>query len=402
MLRVTPFHSRTGPLCQAQNWRRWAGYIVASSYELTHEREYYAIRSAAALIDVSPLFKYLIQGPDALRLLNRVVTRDVAKCAVKQVMYTPWCDGAGKVIDDGTLSRLDEETFRLTSAEPNLRWLADNALGLEASIEDVSDSIAALSLQGPLSRDILKSVSDAELDGLGFFRLTEAKIRDIPVTISRTGYTGDLGYEIWAEAERAEPLWDALIDAGTPFGLTPTGMLAMDAARIEAGLLLIDVDYVPARKALIEDQKSSPFELGLGWTAKLDKGGGDYFVGRAPLLEESRRGPSWRLMGLEVEWEALERIYGEFGLPPQLPTAAWRTSVPVYAEGGGAQVGYATSGCWSPILKKYIALAHLRSGHARPGNELSIEVTAEHRRRKAAARVVETPFFNPKRKRASW
>ena len=395
MLRFTPFHTRTSPLCQAQNWRRWSGYVVASSYELTHEREYYAIRSAAALIDVSPLFKYLIRGSEALRLMNRVVTRDVEKCAVNQVMYTPWCDEAGKVIDDGTLSRLDEETFRLTSAEPNLRWLNDNAVGLDVTIEDVSDSIAALSMQGPASREILKSVSDADLDGLRFFQLTGARIREIPVTISRTGYTGDLGYEIWVEAQRAEPLWDALVEAGTPYGLTPTGMLAMDVARIEAGLLLIDVDYVPAKRALIEDQRSSPFELGLGWTVKLDKSD---FVGRQALLEESQGRPAWRLVGLEVQWEALEKIYGEFGLPPQLPTVAWRRSVPVYAD--GRQVGYATSGCWSPILKKYIALAHLRSRWAHPGTKLSMEVTAEHRRRKAAAHIVETPFFSPERKRA--
>lgn len=395
MLRVTPFHSRTSPLCQASNWRRWAGHVVASSYELTHDREYYAIRSSAALIDVSPLYKYMIRGRDALRLLNRLVTRDVEKCAVGQVLYTPWCDPAGKVIDDGTLTRLDDETFRLTSGEPNYRWLEDNAVGLEVSLEDVSDRMAALSLQGPESRAIVKRVCDADLDSLGFFRMTRGSIADIPVAISRTGYTGDLGYEIWVDAERAEPLWDALVDAGTPLGLTPTGMLAMDIARIEAGLLLINVDYVPANKALIEDQKSSPFELGLGWTVKLDKGD---FVGRRALLEESRGHPAWRLMGLEIQWESLERIYGEFGLPPQLPSAAWRRSVPVYSR--RLQVGYATSGCWSPILKKYIALAHLQARHAEVGTELSMEVTAEHRRREAAAVVVETPFFDPERKRA--
>ncbi len=395
MLKGTPFHSRTAPLCQAQNWRRWAGYIVASSYELTHDREYYAIRSAAALIDVSPLYKYMIRGPDALHLLNRVVTRDVVKCAANQVMYTPWCDDAGKVIDDGTLSRLSEDTFRLTAAEPNLRWLEDNALGLRVIIKDVSESTAALSVQGPLSRDVLQSVADGDLDDLKFFRLARCRIRDVPVIISRTGYTGDLGYEVWLDATRAEEVWDALIDAGNPYGLTPTGMLALDVARIEAGLLLIDVDYIPALKARIEAQKSSPLELGLSWTVKLDK---EHFVGRRALLEEKRRGPSWQMRGLEVEWEALEKLYTEVDLPPILPTSAWRRSAPVYAD--GKQVGYATSGCWSPILKKYIALAHLESAYAQPGARLSMEVTVEHRRKQAAARVVETPFFNPPRKRA--
>jgi aminomethyltransferase len=395
MLRGTPFHARTAPLCQAQNWRRWAGYIVASSYDLTHDREYHAIRSAAALIDVSPLYKYRVRGPDAERFLNRVLTRDVSKCRVGQVMYGPWCDPDGKVIDDGTLQRLDEDEFRLTSGEPNLRWLCENAVGFRVAIEDESERTAALAIQGPTSREILREVADAALDSLGYFRLTAGRVAGIPAAISRTGYTGDLGYEIWIEAERAVPLWDALTEAGEPYGLTPAGILALDVARIEAGLLLIDVDYVPANKALIDSRKSSPLELGLGWTVKLEKG---YFVGRAALLEESTRGPAWRLMGLEVDWESLERVYAAFGLPPELPHVAWRTSVPVYA--GAKQVGYATSGCWSPALKKYIALAHLRSAYAEPGTELAMEVTVEHQRKRAVARVVKTPFFDPERKRA--
>jgi aminomethyltransferase len=383
-------------LCQAQNWRRWAGYIVASSYELTHDREYYAIRSMAALIDISPLFKYRVHGPDAVCFLNRVVTRDVSKCAVGQVMYTPWCDEAGKVLDDGTLQRLDEHTFRLTAADPNLRWLHENAPGLAVEIEDESDAMAALALQGPSSREILKQVSDVNLDDLRYFRLTIARVGGIPVTISRTGYTGDLGYEIWVEAEHAEPLWDALIEAGGAYGITPAGMLALDLARIEAGLLLIEVDYISARRALIESQKSTPFELGLGWTVSPDK---ENFVGRRALLAEKRRGPAWQLVGVEVDWDSLEQLYAAAGLPPQLPTVAWRTSVPLFAE--GRQIGYATSGCWSPILKKYIALAHLESGHARVGTRVMMEVTVEHHRKQAAALVVETPFFDPERKRGN-
>lgn len=398
MLRGTPFHSRTSALCQAQNWRRWAGYIVAGSYELTHEREYYAIRSSAGLIDVSPLYKYVIRGPDCARLLDRVVTRNVAKCAVGQVMYTPWCDPAGKVLDDGTLARLDEGTFRLTAAEPNLRWLWDNATGLDVSVDDATDSTAVLALQGPLSRDILRGTTDCDVDSLRFFRVTSASIHgvrgSIVCSISRTGYTGDLGYEIWVDRDDAEPLWDTLLEHGAPFGITPAGLLALDIVRIEAGLLLIDVDYVPARKALIEQQKSSPFELGLGWTVRLDK---DYFVGRDALREEKKRGSAWQLRGLEVHWDSLEEVYGEFELPPRLPGSAWRTSVPVYRN--GIQVGYATSGCWSPILKKYIALAHLEARAAEQGSTLTMEVTVEHRRRQAEATVVRTPFFDPERKR---
>jgi aminomethyltransferase len=395
MLRGTPFHERTAPLCQGQNWRRWAGYLSASSYELVHDREYFAIRSAAALIDVSPLYKYSIRGSDAERLLDRVLTRDIAKCELHQVLYGPWCDEAGKVIDDGTLQRLADDSFRLTTNEPNLRWLCDNATGLRVTIEDESDSTAALALQGPTSREILKSLSDADLDDLKYFRLTLARIRDIPVTITRTGYTGDLGYEIWVPAEQAVPLWDALMRDGEPYGITPTGILAMDMARVEAGLLLPGVDYVPANRALIESRKSSPFELGLGWAVKLGK---DHFVGRRALLDEWRRGPAWQFRGLEIDWRSLQRVYSKFGLPPQLPMMTWRTSVPVYS--GGTQVGYATSGCWSPTLKTYIALAHLRSKHGERGTEVEMEVTVEHQRKKAVAHVVELPFFDPERKRS--
>ncbi|UCC71445.1 MAG: aminomethyltransferase family protein [Gemmatimonadota bacterium] len=394
MLRGTPFHERTAPLCQAQNWRRWAGYLAASSYELTHDREYYAIRSAAALIDVSPLYKYVIRGSDAVRFLNRVLTRDVAGCDMHQVMYGPWCNEAGKVIDDGTLQRLGEESFRLTSAEPNLRWLCDNAFGLRVTIEDDSDTTAALALQGPTSREILNNVSDADLDSLKYFRLAFARAGNIPVTITRTGYTGDLGYEIWADAQQAIRLWDILMDGGRSYGITPSGIYALDVARVEAGLLLIGVDYIPANRALIEARKSSPFELGLGWAVRLEKG----FVGQEALLEEWQRGPAWQFKGLELDWNSLEKVYAEFGLPPELPMIAWRTSVPVYA--GAAQVGYATSGCWSPTLKKYIALAHLRSAHAERGTSVEMEVTVEHRRKKAAARVVDLPFFDPERKRS--
>ena len=390
----TPFHPRTSSINETQTWRRWSGYLTAGLYELTHEREYWAVRNSGALFDVSPLMKYHLRGPDAMRLLNRVVTRDVSKCVVGQVMYTPWCDEHGKVIDDGTVSRLDAQTYRLTSAEPNYRWLSMNAVGLNVAIEDMSDKIGALSLQGPNSRAILHQCAETNLDGLKYFRLTQTKMSGLPVTISRTGYTGDLGYEIWADAKDALPLWDALVKAGHAYGLTPAGILALDIARVEAGLLLLDVDYQSAHKAVIEAQKSSPFELNLGWTVSLDKGN---FNGRQALLAEKARGPAWQFVGLEVEWNGLERLYLEEGLPPQLPNVTVRASLPVASL--GRQVGYATSSCWSPLLKKYLALAHLEAPHAKPGNLVMLEVTVEHKRKYAPARVVELPFFNPERKR---
>jgi aminomethyltransferase len=393
LLKTTPFHERTAALCVSHAWRRWAGYIVASSYELSHEREYHCIRAAAALFDVSPLYKYLVRGRDAARLLDRVVTRNVLKSQVGQVLYTPWCDADGKVIDDGTVARLDETSFRMTSAEPSLRWLEANALGLQVTIDDVSESVAALSLQGPNSRVILEALGD--VPPLKYFRLAQTRLRDIPVTVSRTGYTGDLGYEIWLDARDAIALWDALIEAGTPYGIQPAGMLALDVARIEAGLMLIDVDYVPAKKALIDSQLSSPYELDLGWAVNLEKG---QFVGKAALAAEKARGPQWQFVGVEIGWEGLERLYSEVGLATRVPQQAWRTSVPLYA--GVEQAGYCTSGGWSPLLKKYIALAHLRAPWAKPGTQLDMEVTVEHRRKRAAARVVKKPFFDPERKRA--
>jgi aminomethyltransferase len=299
------------------------------------------------------------------------------------------------VIDDGTVSRLDERVFRMTAADPNIRWLHLNARGLDVKIEEVSESTAALALQGPNARLILSQLSDTDLAGLKYFRLTRAKLRGIPVTVSRTGYTGDLGYELWVDAAQAVPLWDALIDAGTPYGITPCGMLGLDMARIEAGLMLLEVDYFSAHHALIESQKSSPFELNLAWTVNLKK---EWFVGKSALVEEAARGPAWQFVGLEVAWDSLERLYAEVGLPPRLPTAAWRTSVPVYVD--GAQAGYATSGVWSPLLKKYIALAHVESAYAKAGTAVAMEVTVEHHRKRAPARVVPTPFFNPERKRA--
>jgi aminomethyltransferase len=389
LLKTTPFHERVAALCVSHAWRRWAGYVVASSYELSHEREYHSIRSAAALFDVSPLYKYLVRGNDAAQLLDHLVTRNIQKLQVGQVAYTPWCDAAGKVLDDGTVARLDETTFRVTVAEPNLRWLEDNAHGLDASIEDISESMAALSLQGPASRAILGDID------LKYFRMKDAELGGVPVSISRTGYTGDLGYEIWMQSAKALAVWDALIEAGTPHGITPAGMLALDVARIEAGLMLIDVDYVPARKAFIEPQTSSPYELDLAWAVDLNK---QRFVGREALAAENARAPQWRFVGIEIEWESLERLYAEVGLATRVPGAAWRTSVPIYA--GAEQAGYASSGGWSPLLKKYIALAHLRAAHAAPGTQLEIEITVEHHRKRANARVVKKPFFDPERKRA--
>lgn len=394
MLKKTPFHSRTSELMQANQWRRWAGYTVASAYEMTHDREYYALRNACVLIDVSPLCKYHITGPDARRFLDRLVTRDVGKCAVGSMIYTPWCDSRGKIVDDGTIAHLEENTYRLTSAEPNLRWLQDNAVGFAVTIEDVSEEIGSLSLQGPKSRDLLMTLTDAPLGSLKYYDFVNAKIAGCPVMISRTGYTGDLGFELWLDAKRAEKVWDALIEAGFKFGLQPAGIWALDVSRIEAALIMLDIDYTPAYKAMTDAQTSTPLELGLGWAVSLKKGN---FVGRKALAQEKARGSTIKLVGLEIDHREFERQHHELGLTVAYPFIAWREVIPLYAN--DEQVGYATSGVWSPLLKRYIALGHVKPPHWEPGTTLSIELPVDRYRRRFNAKVTALPFFNPARKK---
>ena len=394
-LKLSPFFERTSKLNESQEWRRWAGYLAATSYELTHENEYFAIRTKAALLDISPLKKYIVEGPDAQNLLDRLVTRNIAICKVGQVMYTPWCDEEGKVIDDGTVQRLSENKFRITSAEPNLEWIESNSTGMDVMIKDDSYSTAALALQGPNSRAILNAVSSKSLDSLKFFWMMETTFEDIPVTISRTGYTGDLGYEIWMDPNNALSVWDLLMDKGKTFGITPTGLHALDIARVEAGLILLDVDYISTRHALIESRKSSPYELGLGWSVKLKK---KNFIGKARLVEEFENSSEWSFVGIEIEWTGFEKHYRAAGLAPGLPSTAWRTSTPLYNN--NEQVGYATSGTWSPLLKRYIALAHVKSKYAKEGSELMFELKVEHFRKLTKATVVKTPFYDPERKRS--
>ena len=393
----TAFHERTFQLCESLNYREWSGYYAVSSYEPHHEHEYNAIRNAAALIDISPLFKYRLTGKDATRLVDRIITRDLRKVSVGQVIYTPWCDENGKVIDDGTVSRLEENTYRWTAADPSLRWFTQNATGLSVQIEDISETVAALALQGPTSARLLKSlVRVGAIETLKYFRVTTAKIAGVDVEVSRTGYTGDLGYEIWVPFEAALKVWDALIEAGGAFDIQPAGMLALDVSRIEAGLLLIDVDFNSSKKALIEEQKYSPFEMGLGRLVHLDK---NRFVGQAALLAEQKRGVRREIVGLEIDWPEVEVLYEAVGLPPAVSPIASRVAVPVFKEGN--QVGKATSSTWSPTLKKMIALATMQREYTKPGTQLQIEITIEAVRHTVGARVVKTPFFNPKRKTAT-
>lgn len=391
----TAFHDKTFPLCESLSYREWSGYYTVSSYEIHHEHEYNAIRQAAAAIDVSPLYKYKVSGKDATRLVDRIITRDMRKVTVGQVLYTPWCDERGKVIDDGTVTRLSEDTYRWTAADPSLRWLRQNAAGMNVTIDDVSDEIAAVALQGPTAGKILRQASEADLSKLKYFRMTAGRIAGVPVDISRTGYTGDLGYEIWMPWAEGPRVWDAIMEAGRAFDIHPAGMLALDVARIEAGLLLIDVDFQGSKKALIDSQMYSPFEMGLDRLVQLDKGP---FIGQAALREEARRGPTRRIVGLALDWDEIEALYDRIGLAPQISPSASRVAVPVYKD--GRQVGKATSTTWSPTLKKLIALATIDRPHHATGTALRMELTVEAVRHQVSAKVVATPFFNPPRKTA--
>ncbi len=364
-----------------------------SVYETHHEHEYNAIRNAAALIDVTPLYKYMITGRDATRFVNRVIARDINKVGVNQVIYCCWCDEEGKIIDDGTITRLEENRYRWTAADPNLRWFRQNAVGFQAEIEDITEQVAALAVQGPTSGKLLKSVAEAEIEGLKYFRKTSGKIGGVPVDISRTGYTGDLGYEIWIPWHDAVKVWDTLMDTGRRFDLHPTGMLALDVARIEAGLILADVDYISSKKALIESQKYSPAEVGLAKLVHYEK---ENFIGREALLAEKKAGPKRTLVGLEIDWSDVEKIFEHKGLAPQVPATASRVHVPIYKARD--QVGKATSTTWSPLLKQLIALASVDSQHAEPGTRLQMEMTVEAVRYKCNATVRQLPFFNPPRK----
>ena len=389
----TAVHERTLALCESLNYREWSGYYAVSAYEGHHEHEYNAIRNAAALIDVSPLFKYMVTGRDASRLVDRLITRDVSKMTVGQVFYTPWCDEHGKVIDDGTVSRLGEQTFRWTAADPSLRWFRQNAVGLDVTIEDISEEVAALALQGPTSARLLREVAQADIDALKYFRVASGSIAGVKVDISRTGYTGDLGYEIWMPAADAVRVWDALMAGGKRFDIKPAGMLALDVARVEAGLLLVEVDFFSSKKAMIPSQAYSPYEMGLGRLVNLDK---SRFIGQRALGEEHRRGPARQVVGLEIDWTEVEAVYEPLGLPPAVAATASRVAVPVYKS--GRQVGKATTTTWSPVLKKMIALATIDRPHCGVGTRLQMEVTVEAVRHRVGATVVPTPFFNPKRK----
>lgn len=397
MAHPTPFHPRTAPLCTSFRWKAWNGYAAVCSFDGHSEREYYALRRSAGLLDVSPLRKYEVTGPDAARLLSRLFTRDIERLDLGRVTYCALVDERGKCLDDCTVARLAPEHYRVTASELWLHWFARYGRGLKAEVVDSSESLCALALQGPRSRAILHELVDFDLDRMRFFRVRRMKLAGADVWVSRTGYTGDLGFEIWIRREDALGVWDALMEAGAPHRIEPVGLDALDVARLEAGFVLQGVDYVSARHALVEGRKSTPDECGLGGTVDLERS--TRFVGQEHVERERQAGSGWSFVGLELSWPALEALYDEYGLPPHLAPVACRLSVPIFTADGRKQVGQVTSSTWSPLLKRYLAVGQVHAAYGSEGTELRVEHTPEFERRHVPAVVCERPFFDPPRKR---
>ena len=394
----TAFHPRTSELNTKMAWGEWAGYWSAAVYADFHDIEYNAIREAAALFDTSPLYKFVISGTDAARLLDRVMTRDVSKLAVGRVLYSPWCDEHGKVLDDGNLARIEEDRFLLTAADQTLRWLRMNAAGLEVQVEDVSEDVAGLGLQGPLSRDVLEKATGQDWKEVRYFGHRRSEIAGVQIDVTRTGFTGDLGYELWVPADGAVEVWDAVWEAGQDYRIRPIGIRALDVARVEAGLMMVDAEYTGARHATSTSPEEfySPFELGLG---RLVDFGKENFVGKRALeQEQARGGPKRRLVGLHMDWSAIEAMFAKHGLAPAVSPFVLRDQVPLFKQ--GRQVGRATSVAWGITIKKMVAFGSVPPSMAAPGERLAIEWSVEGQRGKVPAAVVELPFLDLPRKRA--
>jgi aminomethyltransferase len=397
MLRESPFHDRVAAVNQTSLWSHWAGHLVVDKYQMSEKFEYVAIRNAAGAFDSSPLYKYRIVGPDAERYLGGVLTRDIRTCRPGQAQYTIWCDDRGYVNEDGVVFRYSADEFMLTAAEPNLAYFEDRIGTDRVEITEITYDLATLAVQGPRSRTILAGLAP-EVDRLGFFDHAPAKIADTAVTISRTGFTGDLGFEIYCDAADAVSVWDAVFAAGRPHGLLPFGQTALLMARIEAGLLLINVDFEASRLAENDEHRSTPLELGLGWMLKGIEDDGRPFVGRRAILRERADATSrWKMMGLVVDWDDYDRKYTEAGMVPPKDHTPVHEDMMVYDD-QVQRVGYATSFMYSPVLQRHIALARIRPDVAKPGARVNLEFTINHHYVQVGAEVTRTPFFTPERK----
>jgi aminomethyltransferase len=378
----SPFHDRLVAACETNQWYSWKHYTAVQCFT-TVQQEYFAIRNACSMFDITPITKYRIEGRDGLAYLNRLVTRDLGGLKPGRVSYVVWCNDDGHVLDDGTVFHLGENRWRLCSQERHLDWLLWSALGFDVTIREETDEVAGLSLQGPTACRALKGLGFDGVERLQPFALAEFRLDRVPVTVSRTGFTGDLGYELWIDPGHALQLWDRLMAAGLPHGIRPIGSLALDMARIEAGFVQAGVDFVPAEHAVRPGRARSPFELGLGRLVNLNKAN---FNGRRALLREKARGSRWRLVHLDIEGNKPARDSFVYGPRRKL-------------------VGTVTSATWSPSAKANIALASVKMPHGAPGDRLWAEIyynrELQWNRVMAACRVIEGAFFDPPRRRAT-
>jgi aminomethyltransferase len=392
----SPFHPRTSALCESHQWRDWSGFYAVTHYDTNHDREYFAYRHSVGVMDVTPLYKYDVKGSDAGIFLSRIMSKNVQKLKQHQVTYLCWCDDDGKIVDDGTVTRMDENWYRVTAADPSYSWFMQFARHFDVEVTDITNDYGILALQGPNSRDLLKACTNADMDNIRFFRSAPAKLNTgEDIVISRTGYTGDLGYEVWVKNDNATKLWDTVMAEGKNYGALPAGLDALDVTRNEAGFIMNGVDYTGSIHCMNEERKSTPYELGLGWTVKTDR---EEFVGQQALIKEKEAGSRRVLVGLDISWTDLEDAYEEYNLPPQLCNQAWRGVHPIYNK-FGTWIGFACSGSWSPILKKNLALAQISPEYAATGTEVLFETVIEYKRTTLSAEVVKTPFYNPERKR---
>lgn len=383
-LLQTPFHDRARALSQVDSFVPWAGYTTVDVFS-TVEQEYFSVRNACSVFDLTPMVKYRITGVDAERYLNRLVTRNVSKLKLNRVAYTVWCNDAGHVIDDGTIFRLAATEFLLCTAERQLNWLLDSAIGFDVSVTEITETIAALSVQGPTSCSVLKTLGLTGVEKLKPFDISQFTVANRKLTVSRTGFTGDLGYELWMDPADAVFFWDALMQAGASRGIRPIGSQALEMVRIEAGFIMPNLDFVSAESTVHLNRDRTPFELGLDWVVDLEKG---HFNGRRALLEEKRRGLKRRLVGLDID-----------GNKPA-------HNALLYADKGcRKQVGSVTSAMWSPTCKRNIALAMVDVPYFSLGREFWAEIylcrELVWERRIARATVVDKPFFAPERRKVT-
>ncbi|MGK2852103.1 MAG: aminomethyltransferase family protein [Candidatus Limnocylindrales bacterium] len=399
MIRTTPFHERTNALNETQLWSHWSGHLAADRYQMSDKMEYFAVRNAAGLFDSSPLYKYWIRGRDAEKFLSGVLARDIRQCPPGQAQYTCWLDDRGFVIEDGVILHTAKDEYLLTSAEPNLAYFADRIGRDQVTIEEVSHDIGTLALQGPRSRALLAKLVP-QMEKIPYFGVAKGEIGGAAVTVSRTGYSGDLGYEVWIDTPDALHVWDTLWDSMEGHGVLPFGLAALYMLRIEAGLLLLDADFDSSRYAWNDAHRSTPIELGWSWMFKDLNADDRAFIGRKALQREiADKTSRWAMRGLIVDWRDYDRVYGDAGLIPPKDHAPIVEDWMLYDD-EYQRVGYATSFMYSPMLQRHIALARVRPDFAKHGTRVNLEFTVDHHYEQVAAHVARLPLYNPERKTA--